>query len=597
MRALALVPVLALPAFAGAQTPVTLSIDATQVAQYVLHAHEVMPASAGPAVIYFPKWIPGHHRPVGLINNLMGLHFFVNGNEVPWRRDDVEMTEFHLNFPPGTRQVEISFEEMERPGENGTANLSRICWDEVVLYPAGKPTDNIPIQADITLPAGWDYGTAMPVASQQGQHVQFQLDSLTRLVDSPMIIGKYFKKVPITTDQPPHELDIAADDPANLEIKPETVQAMKNLVAETGAMFGTRHYRDYHWLLTLSDRGGFKGLEHHESSEDGSGAKDLVNKDLGLADLLCHEYSHSWNGKFRRPVGLATPDYAAPMKGELLWVYEGLTEYLGTIFPARIGWWTAEDLRNALAGKAAYLDHRFGRTWRPLQDTAVSVQLTYGGSRAWNNTRRGADYYDEGVLIWLEADTIIRQGTNDAKSLNDFCRLFFGGPNNGPEVKPYTFDDVLSAMSSVYSYDWRTFFRSRLDQIGAGAPLGGIINSGWKLVYNDTPAKNESPFPYSLGMSINGDGTVTDVTPATPAYIAGFAPNMKIAKLNDKSYAEADLLDALKNKKPLVFTVDNLGTTQTITVSYTGGPVYPHLVRDDTKPDLLGRIISPYASH
>jgi len=477
----------------------------------------------------------------------------------------------------------------------GTANFSRISWDELLLYPAGKRTDDIPIRADITIPAGWDLATAMPVESQSGQHVQFQTDSLTRLVDSPVITGRYFKKVTITTDPVLHELDITADDPKDLEIKPEQIQDLRNVVAETGAMFGTRHYRDYHWLLTLSDHGGFRGLEHHECSEDGSGAKSLVNNAEGLADLLCHEFSHSWNGKFRRPIGLATPDYQEPMKGELLWVYEGLTQYLGTLFPTRAGWYSPEQYRRILAATAAFLDHRWGRTWRPLQDTAISVQIAYSGGRWWNAARRGADYYDESVLLWLEADTVIRQRTNNAKSLNDFCRSFFGGPSNGPEVKPYSFDELCNALNAVCAYDWRTFWRERLDRTGTPhAPVNGILNSGWKLEYNETLVKDDTPFEYTLGMMIEHDGTVIDVVPGMPGFLGGFAPSMKITELNGKKYAEADFVAAMKARQPLVFKVDNLGTQIIITVNYSGGVIYPHLVRDDTKPDLLGRIIGPY---
>jgi len=586
-------------ALAPAQlAPITLSVNAIMVPQYVVHSHEVIPARAGAATFYYPKWIPGHHRPVGMIGTLTDLHFVVNGQDIPWRRDDVEMTAFHLTLPPGTRQVEIDLDEMERAGEAGTANFSRISWDELLLYPAGMPTDDIPIRADLTIPNGWDFATAMPVNSQQGQHIQFETDSLTRLVDSPAIIGKYFKKVTISTQPVLHELDMAADDPKDLDIKATQIQSLRNVVAEAGAMFGTRHYRDYHWLLTLSDHGGYRGLEHHESSEDGSGAKAILNNSYGLADLLCHEYTHSWNGKFRRPSGLATPDFQQPMKGELLWVYEGFTQHLGHLFAVRSGWWTTDQYRDMLADTGAYLDHRWGRTWRPLQDTAVAVQLSYSSGREWNSAKRGADYYDEGVLLWLEAETIIRQRTNNAKSLLDFCHLFYGGANNGPELKPYTFDDVCDALNTICPYDWHTFWRERLDFTGSPhAPLNGIVNSGWKLVYNDSPIKDMSPSYYSLGIQVDKDGTVADVIPGMPAYVAGLAPAMKILEVNGKKYTEADLVDALKARSSLSFKIDNLGTQSTISMNYTGGPLYPHLVRDDSKPDMLGRIISPYVQH
>ena len=574
--------------------PIALSIDATDCGRYLLKIHEVIPAGPGPFRLEYPKWIPGHHRPTGPIGNVTELHFTVDGNEIPWRRDDVDMYGYHLDLPQGTTQLVADFDEMSRPGDIETPKMARISVDQCILYPAETNSDDVRVKVDVTLPSHWSFGTALPVVSQDGDHVQFHEDTLTRVVDSPMVTGAYFEKIPLNGTDPVHEMDMAADDPKDFDLlKPATIQGMQNLVAEAGAMFGARHYRDYHWLITLSAHGCYIGLEHHESSEDGMGPKELGNP-VNLAGLLAHEYTHSWNGKYRRPEGLATPNYQVPMKGDLLWVYEGFTQYLGKVFSARSGLWSAKDFQDSMARVAAYLDNRHGRTWRPLQDTAVAVQLTYSAGGTWVNDTRAADYYDEGVLCWLEADTIIRRLSGGRKSIDDFCKLFYGGQSGPPRVEPYRFEDVVSALNQVQPYDWRKFWRDRLDRTGEHAPLGGIENAGWKLVYNDEPSDAGGNFEYSLGLNIGADGAVHGITLGMPGYEAGFAPGMKITALNGKPYSENDLKTAIKNRDAdLEFTVDQEGAVSTLHGRYTGGMRYPHLVREEGKPDLFDAIIAP----
>src|SRR5262249_25749521 len=370
------------------------------------------------------------------------------------------------------------------------------------------------------------------------------------------------------------------------------------------------HYASYKFLLTLSDHGGSEGLEHHESSEDGVGENAFRDELelLDFSDLMAHEFTHSWNGKYRRPIGLTTPDFEKPMTSGLLWVYEGLTQYLGHVLPARSGLWSPEDYRESLAQVVADFDLQSGREWRPLVDTAVAVQLTYPSPRAWLNYRRRVDYYDEGSLVWLEADVLIRTRSNGKLSLDDFCRRFHGGQDTGPMVKPYTFDDVVNTLNEVMPYDWRSFLNARINAINPHAPIAGITDGGWKLVYTDKPnteiriadhARKSVDLSYSLGVLLKEDGSVLDVNPNLAAFKAGVAPGMKILSVNGRSWSTDVLHEAIasakNNSSPIELVVENGSFNETYKVNYHDGERYPHLVRDQTKPDVLGEVIKSRA--
>jgi predicted metalloprotease with PDZ domain len=493
--------------------------------------------------------------------------------------------------------------------------MAVLSWNQFLLYPAGVPTDQLNIQADMKVPNGWRYGTALPIASESGNSIQFRPSSVTTLIDSPVISGAHFRTIDLSPDsKPSHFLHLASDSDAALEITPEEIAHYKNLVKETGALFGARHYRDYHFLLSLSDHVAHFGLEHHESSDDRIGERSLVDDSLRrlTSGLLPHEFTHSWNGKYRRPAGLATPDYEQPMKGDLLWVYEGLTEYLGEILTPRSGLSTPELYREELAITAAMLDTEVGRQWRPLQDTATAAQVLYSARSDYGDYRRSVDYYPEGTLIWLDADVTIRQLSGGKKSLNDFCRAFHGGQSNGenevPQVKPYTFEDVAAALNSVQAYDWTKFLRERLDSTAPHAPLNGVLNSGWKLTFNETPSglwkdgESESKgvnMSYSLGLRVREDGSVSDVKIGSPAQLAGIAPSVKVVAVNNRSYSGTVLRDAMRAAKkstvPMEFLLRDGEMFKTVKVDYHGGEKYPHLERDSSKPDLLTEIISPLA--
>ena len=600
----------------GVPASTKVIVDATHAPEKILRAQLQIPVVAGETTLVYPKWIPGEHGPTGPIVDLTGIEFFANGQRLPWRRDLREMYTFHLTVPPGAATLDARLNlvlpappEGFSSGASATAQMDVVSWNQLVLYQPGKPTDQIYFSASLKLPDGWHYGTALPVTSESNGQIDFQTVSLTELVDSPVIAGKHFRRVPLTPEGPiQHFIDMASDSDAALEMPPETINEYKRLVAETGALFGARHYRDYHFLLSLSDHVAHFGLEHHESSDDRVGERTMIDDDERwlAGGLLPHEMTHSWNGKYRRPKGLATPDYQVPMEGDLLWVYEGLTDYLGFILAARSGLWTPQQFRDEAADTAAALDHTPGRGWRPLQDTADAAQILYGAAPEFENWRRGVDFYPEGFLIWLDADTLIRQKTNGQKSLNDFCRLFHGGQNTPPVVKPYLFDDIVSTLNQVVPYDWRKFLRDRLDTYGPGAPLGGIVNGGWKVVYDENASELTKALEksrkavdarFSIGLALDDKGGIRDVIMNSIAWNAGIAPGMELVAVNGRKFTPDILHEALKaakgNGPNVELLVVNDDFYKTYSLNYHEGEKFAHLARDESNPDILSDIIKP----
>lgn len=605
----ALFALCAFASFAQTTANIRLNIDATQAARNILRVRETLTVKPGRLTLFYPKFIPGEHAPTGTLNDVVNLVVTWNGKRLEWQRDDVEMFAFHLNVPAGAREIEIAFDDVSQPGTVASARLSRIKWNRLVLYPRGAASDAVQVTASLKMPTDWKFATALPVARETRSEAFFKAVSLTTLIDSPAVVGRNFRRVELSNDNGAlHEIDIFADSPEALEFKPETLAGWKNLVTQAQKMFGARHYNSYKFLLTLSDAGGSEGLEHHESSEDGVGERALSDplRLLDLGDLLGHEYAHSWNGKYRRPAGLATADFEQPMRAELLWVYEGLTQYLGGVLPTRSNLWTPEVWREVVAQTAAEMDNQTGRRWRPVVDTARAVQFTYGSPRAWMNERRRVDYYFEGALIWLEADVLIRQKSNGKLSLDDFLRRFHGGRNSAPAVVAYDFDQVVNALNQTLPYDWRGFLNQRVYPINNRAPVGGIENGGWRLIYNDTPNVqvqiNESiggatNLMYSIGAVVTKDGTIADINPDLAAAKAGLAPGMKITSVGGQPFTTEILRQAVaatKNNQPLTLVADNGGFKATYNLNYTGGARYPHLERNETKPDLLSNIIKPH---
>ncbi|MGC2330686.1 MAG: hypothetical protein WA581_04485 [Candidatus Acidiferrales bacterium] len=593
--------------------PIRLEVDATRASQKILHAHMEMPVKPGPLILYYPEWIPGEHMPDGPIVDVAGLEFAGNGKAIPWRRDLLDMFAFHLNIPDDVRTLDIDFDFLlsapttgYSAGASATAYLDLISWNQLVLYPQGYPVRDLTYVASLRLPAEWKFGTALPVAKEDGDAIDFSPVSLNTLVDSPVLAGANFRVIQLTPgEHPSHEIDIAADSAAELAMSPETEMHFRRLIAETGALFDVRHYRDYHFLVTLSDDVAHFGLEHHESSDDRDDAHSLIDDDdlVEFSTLLPHEFVHSWNGKYRRPADLTTPDYHEPMKDDLLWVYEGLTEYLGQVLTARSGLWNMRESREDLARIATEIGASPGRAWRPLQDTADAAPVLYNADSDWENWRRGTDFYEEGELLWLDVDTTLRHLTDDKKSMNNFCRIFYGGPGGEPALKTYTFDDIVATLNELAPYDWAGFLRTRLDSVSADTPTEALRNGGWKIIYNDTPNEIEEArddvrkrvtLSFSIGLTLSEDGGVIDVIYGGPAYQAGIGPGMKITAVNGQQFSPDTLKDAIEtaasSSAPIRLIVANGAEVDAHQIDYHGGLRYPHLERDSSHPDYVGEI-------
>lgn len=598
--------------------PIRLEVDASRAPQKILHSHEQIPVRPGPLVLYYPKWIPGEHMPDGPIGNVAGLKFTANGKTIPWRRDLVNMFAFHLEIPAGVESLDADVDFLlsapasgYSAGASATANLDLLSWNQVLLYPQGVPATELKFVPSLRIPDGWKFGTALPGAKQKGDTIDFAAVPLNTLVDSPVLTGRYFRAIQLTPGETPsNEIDIASDNNAALAMTPETQMHLHDLVEQAGALFGSRHYRDYHFLLTLSDQVAHFGLEHHESSDDRTYEKSLIDNDqlIYFSGLLPHEYVHSWNGKYRRPADLVSTDFQEPMRDDLLWVYEGLTEYLGEVLTTRSGLWSEEQGREELARLASIFSKGPGRDWRPLQDTADSAVFLYSADAEWTNWRRSTDFYEEAELLWLDVDATLRRLTKDKKSMNDFCRIFHGGPGGKPELKTYTFDDIVATLNGLAPYDWSGFLRTRLDSTAPKTPIEAIENSGWKLVYNENPNEIASgrervrrtiDLTQSIGLSLGESGRIYDVTYDGPSYKAGIGPGMKITAVNGSVYSPTILKAAIEAAQattaPIRLIVTNGTEVQTYSVDYHDGVRYPHLERDESRPNYLEEILQPLA--
>ena len=608
---------------AAGQQAITLAVDLRDAPKKILHATETIPVQPGALTLVYPKWIPGEHMPSGPIDDQAGFHITGNGQPVRWERDPLDMFAYHLTVPSGVSSLVVKMDFLATPnggsftaGGSTSANLAVLSWNTLVVYPYSGPTmkaSEVMVTPGITLPEGWHFGTALESVGRgdpaPGDQVGFKTVSLEQLIDSPVLSGRFFKEIELAKELPgpKHYLDMVADGPEDLEISQGHVDEFSKLVRETGALYKSRHYANYHFLVTLSDEVLHFGLEHHQSSDDRVAPNTFSNDTAFTLNglLLPHEFTHSWNGKYRRPAGLATPNYQVPMVGDLLWVYEGLTEYLGDVLAARSGIWTAEQYRDRLAEVAAKYDHRPGRTWRDLQDTARMAQVLYGVGGPYDNWRLGTDFYDEGELVWLDVDTTIRAKTNGKKSLNDFIAAFHGlGGNTPPKVVPYTFEDVVAGLNAVVANDWSAFLTERLTSLQVAAPLGGITQGGYRLIYKDTPNSwsaladaetGTSDFWYSLALQVRSTGAVSDVLVGGIADKAGFGPGMKIVAVNGRAFSVPVLRAAVRDGKgsstPIEFIVENTGFYKMLKISYHDGEKFPVLERVAGTPDRLDEIL------
>jgi predicted metalloprotease with PDZ domain len=606
------------PLCAADPPPVAVEVDLTDVTRRVVHTKLTVPANPGPLTLCYPKWIPGTHGPTGPISEQAGLRITAGSQPLVWKRDDADAYAVTVTVPEGAKAVEVAFDLTLQPAGTGSwigvslttasPKLAILNWNELLVYPKSDKALSLPFSAAVKLPAGWKFGTALTPEKSDGR-IAFATVSLEELIDSPLLCGEHFKEVPIgPADGPKHRVVLACDSPAGLDFPAELKEQWSRLAVEAGKLFGTRHYRAYTFLVALSDQTGFFALEHHESSDNRLPEKALVTPSVRsfVGALMPHEYVHSWNGKFRRPAGMIVPDYQQPQQTRLLWVYEGLTNYLGWVVAARSGLFTPEEARDSLALQADRMATTRGRTWRALDDTAAINFVLLPAPQGWTSYRRSLDYYDEGTLLWLEADVIIRQKTKGKKSLDDFCKAFHGGAGGKPSVKGYTLDDLVTALNGVVQHNWKAHLERRVSVPNDAPPLDGITNGGWKLTYRETASsmfetgestyKNQNYAP-SIGLLI-GDAKVLDVVPGSAAGKAGLAPGMKLVAVNKRTYSTDELKDAIAGTKSggkLVLLTETGGFYETYTLDYKAGAKYPALERAKGEADLLGDIIRPLA--
>ncbi len=582
---------------------IALQVDATDLDHHVFRIKEQMPVRPGALVLFFPRFLPGTHGPTGEIDKLAGLSIKSGGVLLPWRRDTVDPYAFHLDVPAGASRLDIAFEFLSAlPGGAGRVTMTHDIvnpqWNSLLLYPAGYFNTAITVQASLTVPAGWKQASALRVDSESNGTFKYKPVSLGTLVDSPVFAGANMKRIELDPPGTPSPivLNIVADEASQLEASDEQIQAHRNLVIQADRLYGARHFAHYDFLFALSDKLGGIGLEHHESSENGvrpNYFKDWAKRSRPR-DLLPHEFTHSWNGKFRRPADLFTTSFEVPMQDSLLWVYEGQTQFWGRVLAARSGLITLEQTRDDLANGFAQLDSRAGRNWRNLQDTTNEATMAQRrASKDWVGYQRGSDYYEEATFIWLDADTLIRELSNNTKSMDDFARAFFGVQNFRVQPLTYTFEDVVATLNAVQPYDWAKFLRDRLDTNQPGAPGAGLTRAGWRLAWADKPSEfqrsadpgemRDDDYSYSVGMTLRRDGTVTNVQWNGPAYTAGLAKSVQIIAVNSMAYKPERLAAGITanqgGKDPIELLVKDAERFRTVRLDYRDGLRYPRLER------------------
>jgi predicted metalloprotease with PDZ domain len=594
---------------------IRLSVDATDIDRHIFNVQETIPVRAGESIVLqYPQWTPGNHAPSGRVDKLAGLMIQANGARVQWVRDPVDVFAFHVDVPAGATKLDVTFQFTSPTDTNEgrvvmTPDMLNLQWTAFALYPAGYFARQIMVEASVRLPEGWQFATALETAANTGGVTTFKPVSFDTLVDSPMFAGRYFKRLDLDPGgRVPVHLNIVADRAELLEVKPEQLEAHRALVQQAYKLYGSHHYDHYDFLLALTDHMGGIGLEHHQSSENATVLTYFTewDKNADARDLLPHEYTHSWNGKFRRPADLWTPNFNVPMRDSLLWVYEGQTQYWGFVLSARAGLLTKQQTLDAIAATAAVYDHRVGREWRAMQDTTNDPIAAMRRPLPWRSWERSEDYYSEGELMWLDADTLIREKSGGQRSLDDFAKAFFGVNDGSFVPSTYAFEDVVKTLNTVQPYDWATFLRARLDGHGPGAPLDGIARGGYKLVYTDTPSsyfkdaevrRKVTDLTYSLGMTIAAEGKLSDVLWEGPAYKIGLTVGTQIIAVNgialDADQLKSAVKDANKTKAAIELLVKNGDRYRTVKIDYHDGLRYPHLEREGSAAASLDQILTP----
>ena len=592
---------------------VQLTVDATDVTRGIFTIRERVPVTrAGDLVLLYPKWVPGGHSPRNEIRKVAGFKVSANGQALKWKRDPIEVYAFHVDVPQGVSAVDVEFQFLSATAANQgrtvmTPDMSSIQWLSLSMYPAGYYVRQIPVQASVIVPAGWKVATALRPSGQTGGKIDYPVTSYEILVDSPLIAGPNYRRIELS---PKVSLDVIGDTPAELAATPEQIAAHKRLVEQAVKTFGAQHYDHYDFLLTISDYLGGNGLEHHRSSEDGVGRGYFTEWKDKLRDrnLLPHEYSHSWDGKFRRPADLWTPDFnTVPMEGSLLWVYEGQTQFWGYVLGARSGMLSKQDTLDAIASTAAsYSTGTPGRAWRPLVDTTNDPIAAGRQPQAYRSWQRSEDYYSEGQLIWIDVDRIIRTASGGKRSIDDFAKAFYGMRDGDYGELTYTFDDVVATLNKVQPYDWRGYLTKRVYDVAAQAPLEGINEGGYKLIYTDEPTAwiksaqksgKNNDLTYSGGFVVGNDGKVTSVLWDSAAFNAGITVGTEIVAIDGRKFDGDALKDAIKaaagNGPAPELLVHDGEIYRTVKLDWHGGLRYPRLQKVGKGPGTLDALLAP----
>ena len=592
---------------------VQLIVDATDVTRGIFRVRERVPVTAaGDLVLLYPKWVPGGHSPRGDIKNVTGIRFSANGQALKWMRDPLDAFAFHVDAPHGVSAVDVEFQYVSATAENQgrtvmTPEMSSIQWLSLSMYPAGYYVRQIPVQASVVVPAGWKVATALRPSAQAAGRFDYPVTSYEILVDSPLIAGANYRRIELSPDV---ALDVIGDTPAELAATPEQIAAHKRLVDQALKTFGAQHYDHYDFLLTISNNLGGNGLEHHRSSEDGVKRGYFTDWEDKLRDrnLLPHEYSHSWDGKYRRPADLWTPDYnSVPMEGSLLWVYEGQTQFWGYVLGARSGMLSKQDTLDAIAATAAtYSTGTPGRAWRPLVDTTNDPTIASRAPQPWRSWQRSEDYYSEGQLIWIDVDRIIRQQSGGKRSIDDFAKAFYGMRDRDYGELTYTFGDVVATLNKVQPYDWRGYLQRRVYDVAASPPLEGISQGGYKLVYASEPTKwikssekagKNSDLTYSGGLVVGNDGKVSSVLWDSAAFNVGITIGTQITAVNGRDFDPDALKDAIKaaagNGPAPELLIHDGDVYRTVKLDWHGGLRYPRMEKVGTAPGTLDALLAP----
>lgn len=588
-----------------------LDVDATDVQRAIFTVRQTIPVdSPGRLMLRYPEWLPGKHAPRGMISAIAGLSFSGGGQPLAWRRDPADVFAFHVDVPAGVRQVEARFQFLS-PTRNSegrvvmTPAMLNLQWEQVSLYPAGYPTRAIRVQPAVTLPAGWTGIAALDGAQAQGNRIRYATTDYETLVDSPMFAGAYYRRWDLGHDV---ALNVVADEARFLEAQPQHIAVHRALVEETVLLFGHRPFDRYEFLLALTDELGGIGLEHHRSSENSRAPDYFLRWDSKGSErgLLPHELVHSWNGKYRRPAGLATPDFSVPMDPRLLWLYEGQTSFWDLVLAARSGMQSREMVLGEWARYAATYASQPGREWRSVEDTTLDPIIAARRPRSFPGATRTEDYYNEGSLVWLDVDMTLRALTRGRSGLDDFARIFFAGREGDRGVSTYSFADVVEVLNALVPHDWAGFLSGRINEPGQPAPLGGIERGGYRLVFRDYPNAFDAEraretraldLSWSLGATVDAGGVVTSVQFDGPMFDQGVTGGARILAVNGVSYTaermEAAIRAATDRRTPIALLVERNGRYRSIAPAWTGGLRYPHLERVGNDAVAIDRLLDP----